>query len=166
MKKVLILGGGFAGIQTAIQLQKSGRFEVTLVSDRDYLYLFPISIWVPVREIDFENVKVPLAKIQKKYPFEVIIDSVKEIHAAEHQVVCENQSLGYDYLVVAFGADKMKHKGIENTLSICGKPEVSLSIRDGIDALINKGSGKIAIGSVSYTHLRAHETRHDLVCRL
>jgi sulfide:quinone oxidoreductase len=48
--------------------------------------------------------------------------------------------------VVAFGADKMKHKGIENTLSICGKPEVSLSIRDQIDALIQKGSGKIAIG--------------------
>src|SRR5450756_1778933 len=24
----------------------------------------------------------------------------------------------------------------------------------------------IASGSVSYTHLRAHETRHDLVCRL
>src|SRR5665648_840414 len=113
MKKVLILGGGFAGIQTAIQLQKSGRFEVTLVSDRDYLYLFPISIWVPVREIDFENVKVPLAKIQKKYPFEVIIDSVKEIHAAEHQVVCENQSLGYDYLVVAFGADKMKQRELK-----------------------------------------------------
>ena len=25
---------------------------------------------------------------------------------------------------------------------------------------------KIAIEAVSYTHLRAHETRHDLVCRL
>src|SRR5450756_1844640 len=24
----------------------------------------------------------------------------------------------------------------------------------------------IVVGSVSYTHLRAHETRHDLVCRL
>jgi len=146
MKKVLILGGGFAGIQTAIQLQKSGLFDVTLVSDRDYLYLFPISIWVPVHQIDFENVKVSLAKIQKKYPFGVIIDSVKEIHAANHQVVCEKQTLSYDYLVVAFGADKMKHKGIENTLSICGKPEVSLSIRNNIDALIQKGSGKIAIG--------------------
>ena len=146
MKKVLILGSGFAGIQTAIQLQKSGKFKVTLVSDRDYLYLFPISIWVPVRIKEFSDVKVPLAKIQKKYPFEVIIDSVKEIHAADHQVVCENQTLNYDYLVVAFGADKMKHKGLENTLSICGKPEVSLSIRDGIDALIQKGSGKIAIG--------------------
>jgi len=146
MKKVLILGGGFAGIQTAIQLQKSGHFDVTLVSDRDYLYLFPISIWIPVHIKEFSDVKVPLAKIQKKYPFGVIIDSVKEIHAANHQVICENQSLNYDYLVVAFGADKMKHKGIENTLSICGKPEVSLSIRDGIDALILKGSGKIAIG--------------------
>lgn len=146
MKKVIILGGGFAGIQTAIQLQKSGEFNVTLVSDRDYLYLYPISIWVPVRQIDFENVKVPLSEIQKKYPFEVIVDSVKEIHAKDHQVVCENQTLSFDYLVVAFGAEKMKHKGIENTLSICGKPEVSLLIRDGIDELIKKGKGKIAIG--------------------
>ena len=27
-------------------------------------------------------------------------------------------------------------------------------------------SGMAQIESVSYTHLRAHETRHDLVCRL
>jgi sulfide:quinone oxidoreductase len=146
MKQVLILGGGFAGIQTAIQLQKSGMFKVTLVSDRDYLYLYPISIWVPVRIKEFSDVKVPLSRIQEKVPFEVIVDSVKEIHAANRQVVCENQTLTYDYLVVAFGADKMKHKGIENTLSICGKPEVSLAIRDEIDALIRKGSGKIAVG--------------------
>jgi len=146
MKKVLILGGGFAGLQTAIELQKSGKFKVTLVSDRDYLYLYPISIWVPVRIKEFSDVKVPLAKIKEKYPFEVIIDSVKEIHAADHRVVCEAQTLNYDYLVIAFGADKMKHKGIENTLSICGKPEVSLAIRDEVDALIHKGNGKIAIG--------------------
>jgi len=146
MKKVLILGGGFAGIQTAIELQKSGRFQVTLVSDRDYLYLYPISIWIPVHIKEFNDVKVSLAKIQKKYPFEIIIDIVKEIHAAEHQVICENQTLGYDFLVVAFGADKMKHKGLENTLSICGKPEVSVLIRNGIDSLIQKGSGKIAVG--------------------
>lgn len=146
MKRVLILGGGFAGIQTAIELQKSGRFQVTLVSDRDYLYLYPISIWVPVRLKDFNDIKLPLAKIQKKYPFEVIVDSVKQIVSAENKVVCENQTLTYDYLVVAFGADKMKHKGIENTLSICGKPEVSVAIRDQIDRLIDKGSGKIALG--------------------
>ena len=56
MKKILILGGGFAGIQTAIELQKKGGFEVTLVSDRDYLYLYPISIWVPVHKKEFDEV--------------------------------------------------------------------------------------------------------------
>jgi sulfide:quinone oxidoreductase len=146
MKQVLILGGGFAGIQTAIQLQKSGQFQVTLVSDRDFLYLYPISIWVPVRIKEINDVKVPLTRIQKKYPFEIIVDSIKEIHASNREVICETQTLSYDYLVVAFGAGKMKHKGLENTLSICGKPEVAVSIRDGIDALIQKGSGKIAVG--------------------
>jgi sulfide:quinone oxidoreductase len=146
MKKVLILGGGFAGIQTAIQLQKSGQFQVTLVSDRDFLYLYPISIWVPVHIKEIDEVKVPLTRIQKKYPFEIIVDTVVEIQVANRQVFCANRTLTYDYLVVAFGAGKMKHKGLENTLSICGKPEVAVSIREGIDALIQKGSGRIAVG--------------------
>ncbi len=40
----------------------------------------------------------------------------------------------------------MQHKGQENAFSICSKPETSIAIRDRIDALIEKGSGKIAIG--------------------
>jgi sulfide:quinone oxidoreductase len=109
MKKVLILGGGFAGVQTAIELQKSKLFEVTLVSDRDYLFLYPISIWIPVRTNKFEDVKVPLKKIQRKHPFHLVIDKVIGIQASKNQVICESQVLGYDYLVVAFGADKMQH---------------------------------------------------------
>ena len=146
MKKVLILGGGFAGVQTAIDLQKKGTFDVTLVSDRDYLFLYPVSIWIPVHIKEFDEVKVPLANIQNKYPFKLIIDKVTEIHAAENKVVCQNQVLSYDYLVLAFGAEKMQHKGINHTLSICGKPEMAIEIRNKIDDLVQKGSGKIAIG--------------------
>jgi len=146
MKKVLILGGGFAGVQTAIELQKKGNFDITLVSDRDYLYLYPISIWVPVHINEFNDVKVPLASIQKKYPFTLVIDKVTKIQSAENKVVCERQTINYDYLVVAFGAEKMQHKGINHTLSICAKPEMALEIRAKIDELTQKGSGKIAIG--------------------
>jgi len=146
MKKVLILGGGFAGVQTAIELQKSGQFEVTLVSDRDYLFVYPISIWIPVRTNTFEDVKVPLAKIQRKYPFNLIIDKVTRIQASNNQVICATQVLSYDYLVVAFGADKMQHKGINNTLTICGKPEQTLDLRNKLDIVAIKGTGKIAIG--------------------
>ncbi|MEI6060042.1 MAG: FAD-dependent oxidoreductase [Bacteroidota bacterium] len=146
MKKVVILGGGFAGVQTAIELQKNGAFDVTLVSDRDYLYLYPVSIWVPVHIKKFDDVKVPLADIQKKFPFHVIINKVTGIQATDKTVVCQNQTLTYDYLVVAFGAGKMQSKGINHTLSVCGKPEMVLEIRDRLDELVRKGSGRIAIG--------------------
>lgn len=146
MKKAVILGGGFAGIQTAIELQKSKQFEVILISERDYLFLNPISIWIPVHTLEFGKAKVPIADITRKYPFRVIQDTVKEIRSAERKVVCADQTVDYDYLVVAFGADKMGHKGIEHTLSICGKPEISMQIRDRLDALIAQGKGSIAIG--------------------
>ena len=32
--------------------------------------------------------------------------------------------------------------------------------------LIGSGLGEDGVATVSYTHLRAHETRHDIVCRL
>ena len=146
MKRVLILGGGFAGIQSAIELQKKKIFDVTLVSDRDYLYLYPVSIWVPVHIKEFEDIKVPISDIQKKYPFTLIIDRVTEIHASGNKVVCENNTLIFDYLIIAFGAEKMQHKGINNTLSICAKPEMALDIRIRLDDLVRKGSGRIAIG--------------------
>ncbi|MFZ4725736.1 MAG: NAD(P)/FAD-dependent oxidoreductase, partial [Paludibacter sp.] len=130
----------------AIELQKSKQFEVTLVSERDYLFVYPISIWIPVRKTNFDDVKVSLADIQKKYPFKVVVDRVTGIQATQNQVICERQVIGYDYLVVAFGADKMQHKGIENTFTICGKPQQTLELRDKLDSLIKNGSGKIAIG--------------------
>ena len=146
MKKVLVLGGGFAGVQAAIDLQKSKLFDVTLVSDRDFFFLFPVSVWIPVHKISYENVKVPLKDIQRKHKFNLLIDRVVGVKAANNTVVFENHELEYDYLVLAFGADKMQHKGLINTSTICGKPEQTVEFKYKLDALVAKGSGKIAIG--------------------
>lgn len=146
MRKVLILGGGFAGVKAAIELQKSKQFDVVLVSDRDYLFSYPVSIWIPVHLKEFDEVKIPLNKIRKKHHFKLVIDKVTGINAVEKKVTCENQVMDYDYLIVAFGADKLQLKGMENTYSICGKPEVTLELREQIDKLVKKGNGKIAIG--------------------
>jgi sulfide:quinone oxidoreductase len=54
--------------------------------------------------------------------------------------------LEFDYLVIAIGASKLTPKGKEHVRSICGVPEQALEIRDQLDALIEKGTGKIAIG--------------------
>lgn len=146
MKKVVILGGGFGGVQAAIDLQKSKKLEVTLVSDRDYMYLYPLSIWIPVRSMHEKKAQIPLEKISNKHGFNLIIDKVTGIKAIENRVELATQTLAYDYLVVAFGGDKVQLKGMEHTTTICGKPEQALELRSQLDTLVTKGSGKIAVG--------------------
>jgi len=144
-KRVTILGGGFAGIEAAIHLRKKG-IDVTLISDRDYLYIYPISIWIPVSKLKFEDATIPLEKLQKVHGFELIIDKVTSIEATDKKIVLATQTIEYDYLIVAVGGGKIKNKGIENTMSICGEPEQAIFMKDEFDELLAKGSGKIAIG--------------------
>jgi sulfide:quinone oxidoreductase len=147
MKKVLILGGGFAGIDAAAHLRKE-KYDVTLVSDRDYFYIYPTSIWVPTREVEFKDVCVDLNALQKAHGFNLLVDGVAKIEAKANRVTLVSGKIidDYDYLIVALGAHKMKHEGIDNTLSICGAPQQALDIRDRLDALVAKGSGKIVFG--------------------
>lgn len=145
MKSVLVLGGGFAGLEAAIFLRKKG-FKVTMISNRDYFYIYPTSIWIPTGEAEFEDICVPLKDLSDVHGFELIVDEVKEIYSKERRVVCSNGEYGCEYLVIAIGSGKMKHEGSEHFLSICGQPEEAIKIKERIDALVKKGAGKIAMG--------------------
>ncbi len=145
MKKVLVLGGGIAGVEACISLKKEG-FDVSLVSNRDYLYIYPISIWIPLRKIKPEDVKLSLKELSEIHKFELIIDEVIKIEAINKKIFLASSELNYDYLVIALGVDKMKPKGNENYLSICSAPEEAIGIRTQIDELLKKKRGKITIG--------------------
>ncbi|MCF6206279.1 MAG: FAD-dependent oxidoreductase [Sulfurovum sp.] len=147
MAKVLILGGGFAGVEAAIYLRKH-ELDVTLVSDRDYFYIYPTSIWIPTGETTKEDVSIPLDQLAFAHGFKVIVDPVTALDPKEKVVTLESGRVleGYDYIVVALGQDKVQHKGMEHTLSICGKPEEATELFKRLDALVRKGSGKIAMG--------------------
>lgn len=145
MKQFLVLGGGFAGVEAAIKLRKKG-YKVTLVSKRDYLFIYPISIWIPVKGISFDDSKIPLSALQKKHGFDVIIDSVKSIDTKNKKVILQNSEQSYDYLFIALGMDKVEMKGAENTLSICGNPQQAVSIGEDLDKLVRNGKGKISVG--------------------
>ena len=147
MKKVLVLGGGFAGVEAAIYLRKND-LDVTLVSDRDYFYIYPTSIWIPTGEVTREDVSVPLDKLAMKHGFQLIVDPVTAFDAKEKRVTLESSRVldDFEYIVLALGQDKIQHSGMEHTLSICGKPEEATALYEKLDALILKDKGKIAMG--------------------
>jgi sulfide:quinone oxidoreductase len=149
MKKVLVLGGGFAGLEAAIYLKKEKSLEVTLVSDRDYFYIYPTSIWIPTGQTTKEKISVSLDELGKKHGFFVHIETVTTIDGANKKVTLESGKIleKYDYIVVALGQDKIISEGSqEHTLSICGKPEEAVELKARLDALVVKGSGTIAMG--------------------
>ncbi len=145
MKRVFVLGGGFAGIECAIFLRKRG-FLVTLISERDYLYIYPTSIWIPVGKSSFDSIKISIDTLSNIYGFSFIVDSVKSVDTIKSSIVCQNDTYNYDYLVMAVGADKLHVSGIEQTLSICGAPTDSLKIKERFDDIIDKRGGKVAFG--------------------
>src|SRR5659263_159253 len=59
-------------------------------------------------------------------------------------------------------------------IPMCSKKPLSGGVHDlfmrsftrSCNAVFGSGYGMVKERSVSYTHLRAHETRHELVCRL
>ncbi len=146
MKKVLVLGGGFAGVEAAIFLRKEG-FKVDLITPRPYMYIYPTSIWVPVYEADFADVCIPMDELSKVHGFNWINDEIVKIEAKNKKAIGKAGEYEGDYIVIAMGAGKVSVKGSENYLSICGEPKDAVKMRDRIDELVTvKREGKIAMG--------------------
>jgi sulfide:quinone oxidoreductase len=111
-KQIVIVGGGFAGVEAAIALRKN-KYDVTLVSNRDYFFIYPISIWIPTGKIPFDKSTLSLPMLAKRHGFKLVVDELVNVKGNEQEIELNTQTLKYDYLVLAIGADKMKHKGIE-----------------------------------------------------
>ncbi len=108
IKKVIIVGGGFAGIQTAIDLSKKNRskdLEITLISDRDNFEYYPalhgyLSIDGPV-----PYHSIPLADIFSHRDVHIVIDKVVSCDLNSKTVTLESGNVQTaDYIVLALGS--------------------------------------------------------------
>lgn len=147
MKKIIVLGGGIGGVEAAISMSKRG-FDVELISNRDFLFIYPLAIWIPTGEISMDRISLKLKDIASRHKFRLTIDEVTSVNAASHSFTLKNSGVqtDFDYLVLALGAHKVPHKGKEYVLSICGDPDENLWIQQSLNALIEKGAGRIAVG--------------------
>lgn len=104
-KTVLILGGGTGGLVAANRLRRMLPTEHRIVLvDRSPLYSFaPAFTWVMLGRRTGPQISRDLRRLEKK-GIEVKIGEVQIIDAANKHVTVKGETLAYDYLVIALGA--------------------------------------------------------------
>jgi NADH dehydrogenase len=124
--KILILGAGYGGLLTTLQLQKKLNYneaEVTLVNKHNYHYL---TTWLhepAAGTASADHARVSLDEIIDTNKINFVKGTVQSIQPDERKVTLENgEVLTYDYLVIGLGSEP-------ETFGIEGLKEYALSIR-------------------------------------
>jgi sulfide:quinone oxidoreductase len=105
-KRILVLGGGVGGIVTANELRRrlGSEHRVVLVDRRaEYLYT-PSLLWMMIGARSRSQVVKDLRRMVRP-GVDVLAADVQEIDPAGQRVVTSVGEQGYDFLVVALGAD-------------------------------------------------------------
>ncbi len=103
---VVIVGGGFAGLETAINLRAlRPSCEVTLVSSSSQLVYKPWLIHVPAARRSFSDVCIPLAPMAARHGFKLLEGDVEHVELDSRRVrLAGGREIDYSHLVVATGS--------------------------------------------------------------
>ena len=130
-KRIIIIGGGFAGIALAKKL-KNKNLQVVLLDKHNYHTFQPLLYQVATGGLEAGSIAYPIRKVmQGCEDFYFRLTSVKEIDTSAQKVISEIGDLHYDYLVIATGSktNYFGNKEIErNSMSMKTIPQ-ALNIR-------------------------------------
>jgi NADH dehydrogenase len=134
-QRVLILGGGFAGLNTAAHLEKllAGRHDIriTLVSRDNYSLFTPMLAEVASGGIEPSHIVNPIRGSLKRTEFRegIVrhIDLVNQVVETEHPQSHEPSTLIYDRLVIALGS-------VTNYRGLAGVKEHAFGLKTMADA--------------------------------
>ncbi|WP_432670819.1 NAD(P)/FAD-dependent oxidoreductase [Flavobacterium sp. SM2513] len=112
--KIVIVGGGFAGINLAKELTNASDIQVTLIDKNNYNFFPPLIYQVATAYLEPSSISYPFRKFfagKKNLKFR--LGEVISINQAENKVILNNGELFYDQLVFASGAET-SFFGMEN----------------------------------------------------
>lgn len=111
-KQVLILGGGFGGLYTALELEKrlapDSDIDVTLVNRQNFSLFTPMLHEVAASDLDMTHIVNPVRKLLSRVRFfhgevehiDLTLKQVTVVHGPERH----GHLVGYDHLVLALGS--------------------------------------------------------------
>lgn len=104
-KNIVIIGGGFAGVELAERLLKSNNgYQVILVDKNNYNFFPPLLYQVATGFLDVSNISYPFRKhfrTDKRFSF--LMAELLEIKPDENKIVLNIGELSYSKLVIATG---------------------------------------------------------------
>ena len=102
-ERVLVVGGGFGGVKTALELSEDEHFDVTVLSDDSELRYYP-TLYHTATGGKRANSSIPLSTIFSGKPVRVVQGTAKTLDRVAHTVATvEGQAFEYDTLVMGLG---------------------------------------------------------------
>jgi NADH dehydrogenase, FAD-containing subunit len=105
IKKVVVVGGGFAGVNFIKKLAKNPAFDITLVDLNNYNFFPPLLYQVATGFLEPSSISYPFRKfLRNKSNVHFRMGEMKKVLPAENKIILSNGELEYDILVIATGA--------------------------------------------------------------
>jgi len=104
-KQVVIVGGGFAGLNVATGLRRADDVSITLIDRRNYHLFQPLLYQVAMAGLSPADIAAPIrGMLSRQRNVEVIQDEVTGVDFAQDRVLTRETSFAYDHLILACGA--------------------------------------------------------------
>lgn len=121
-QRVLILGGGFAGVRAALLLSDSGLFDITLISDQHDFKYYPALYRSATGGARMLSV-IPLKSIFNEHGnVKIVHATATKLDRAKKTVLAGDKHYGYDKLIVSLGV-------VTNYFGIKGLEKYSYGIK-------------------------------------
>ena len=107
MKKVVVLGGGYAGVLTAKKLAKKFKknkdVQITLIDKQSYHTMLTELHEVAAGRVNEESIRMDLKSIFAGRNVNVVLDEIKNIDFEQKVLTSNDATYEYDYLVMGTG---------------------------------------------------------------
>jgi NADH dehydrogenase len=114
VKNIVVVGGGFAGMNFAKTLANNRSYQVTLVDIDNYHSFSPLLYQVAMAFIEPSNISYPFRRLfQNKPNLRFHLGGLKSVDIDANTISTSTGVIHYDYLVLALGTES-NYFGMEN----------------------------------------------------